>query len=103
MEPAFRIVELVGLPPFKLWFNWRFEGLEHIPREGPVLVAANHISYFDPLAHSLMLLKAGRRPRFLTKAELYGNPFMGRLLEGAHQIRVERGSRSTAPIDAARL
>jgi 1-acyl-sn-glycerol-3-phosphate acyltransferase len=64
-------------------------------------VACNHISYFDPLAHGHMLVKAGRRPRFLTKSELYGNSFMRRLLEGANQIRVERGSGSAAPIDAA--
>lgn len=100
-EPWFRFAELVLRPPVALWFNWRFEGLEHIPREGPVLVACNHISYFDPLAHAYMLLKAGRRARFLAKSELYGNPFMRRLLEGAHQIKVERGTGSAAPIEAA--
>jgi 1-acyl-sn-glycerol-3-phosphate acyltransferase len=101
-EPWFKFAEFMVRPPVTLWFNWRLEGLEHIPPEGPLLVAANHISYFDPLAHALLLLKAGRRPRFLTKSELYGNPFMRRVLEGAHQIRVERGSGSQAPIDAAR-
>ena len=75
--------------------------MEHIPDEGPVLVAANHISYFDPLAHGLMLVKAGRRPRYLAKSELYGHWFLRRLLEGAKQIRVERGTGSAAPIDSA--
>ena len=100
-EPWFRLAEVVLRPPSALWFNWRFEGLEHIPSGGPVLVACNHISYFDPLAHGFMLLKGGRRARFFTKSELYRNPFMSRLLEGAGQIKVERGTGSAAPVEAA--
>ncbi len=75
--------------------------MEHIPDEGPVLVAANHISYFDPLAHGYMLVKAGRRPRYLAKKELYGHWFLRRLLNGAKQIPVERGTGSAAPVEAA--
>ncbi|MFN2591149.1 MAG: lysophospholipid acyltransferase family protein [Actinomycetota bacterium] len=100
-EPWFRFAASVLRPPLTLWFNWRFEGMEHIPPEGPVLVACNHISYFDPLAHGLMLVKAGRRPRFLTKSELYGKWLLRHVLEGARQIRVERGSGSAAPIENA--
>ena len=88
-------------PPIALWFNWRFEGREHIPKEGPLIVACNQISYFDPLAHGLMMVKAGRRPRFLTKSEMYKGWFMRHVLEGAKQIKVERGSGSTAPVEAA--
>jgi len=100
-EPWYLLAEGVLRPPMALWFNWRFEGLEHVPREGPVLVAANHISYFDPLAHGYFMVKAGRRPRFLAKKELYGNSFLRRALLGAGQIPVERGSGSHAPVQAA--
>jgi 1-acyl-sn-glycerol-3-phosphate acyltransferase len=100
-EPWFWLAEFILRPPIALWFNWRFEGMEHIPREGPVLVACNHISYLDPLAHAYMLVRAGRRPRFLAKRELYGNAFVRRVLLGAGQIPVERGSRSAAPVEAA--
>jgi 1-acyl-sn-glycerol-3-phosphate acyltransferase len=101
-EPWFRFAEWTLRPPIQLWFNWRFEGRDHIPREGPLLVACNHISYFDPLAHGLMMVKAGRRPRFLAKKELYESWFMRNLLEGAKQIPVERGTGSAAPVEAAR-
>jgi 1-acyl-sn-glycerol-3-phosphate acyltransferase len=47
------------------------------------------------------VVNAGRRPRFLAKRELYDNWFMGRLLRGAKQIPVDRGTGSRAPIDAA--
>lgn len=101
LEPWYRFAELALRPPIALWFNWQFEGLQNVPREGPVLVACNHISYFDPLAHALMMVRAGRRPRFLTKKELYGNAFLKVVLEGAGQIPVERGSGSLAPIEEA--
>lgn len=101
-EPWYRLAELALRPTVALWFNWRFEGLENVPPEGPVIAACNHISYFDPLAHGYMLVKAGRRPRFMAKKELYGTWFMRSLLQGAGQISVERGSGSAAPLDAAR-
>src|SRR5207248_8785923 len=67
VELWFRSAEAVLLPTIKGWFSWRFEGVEHIPQEGPTLVAANHISYFDPLAHAYLLLKGHRKARFLAK------------------------------------
>ncbi len=89
----------VLIPPIWLWFDWRFEGFEHIPREGPALVACNHISHFDPLAHGYFLVKAGRRPRFLAKVELFRNPIAGPVLRGARQIPVRRGSGDRAPVE----
>jgi 1-acyl-sn-glycerol-3-phosphate acyltransferase len=102
LEPWYQFAVLTLRPPVSFWFNWRFEGMEHIPADGPVLVACNHISYFDPLAHGLAMVKAGRRPRFLAKSELYGNWLLRHVLEGARQIKVERGSGSAAPIDNAK-
>jgi 1-acyl-sn-glycerol-3-phosphate acyltransferase len=100
-EPWMRLAETVVLPPIGLWFRWRFEGLANIPAEGPALIAGNHISYFDPLAHGYFIEKAGRRPRFLAKTELYRNAFLRRVLTGARQIPVRRGSGARAPVDAA--
>jgi 1-acyl-sn-glycerol-3-phosphate acyltransferase len=101
-EPWYHVAVWTLRPALATWFNWRFEGFEHIPREGPLLVACNHISYLDPLAHGYMLVKAGRRPRFLTKSELYRNPLLKAVLKGTRQIPVERGSGSMAPVEAAR-
>ena len=100
-EPWFRAAQMVLFPPLDLWFNWRCEGMEQIPAEGPVLVACNHISYFDAFAISRMLLLRGRRPRFLAKIELFKNPFLRIVLKGARQIPVVRGTGSPAALDAA--
>jgi 1-acyl-sn-glycerol-3-phosphate acyltransferase len=83
------------------WFNWHQEGMEHVPREGPLLVACNHISELDPLCQGLFLVRAGRRPRFLAKSELLDNWLLKRVLNGAGQIPVYRGTGDRGPIEAA--
>lgn len=100
-EPWMRFAETLLIPPIATWFRWHFEGFEHVPPEGAALVAGNHISYFDPLAHGYFLEKAGRRPRYLAKIELFRNRVTGPVLRGARQIPVVRGSGDAAPIDAA--
>ena len=101
LEPAYRIAEVLGLPPFKLWFNWRFEDLDRIPERGPVLLAANHISYLDPVAHAYFLAERGRRARFLAKSELFEIPVFGAALRNAKQIPVQRGARDRSPLERA--
>ena len=91
----------VGLTPMRVWFRWHVEGLEHIPREGSAIVAANHASYLDPFANAYAVIGAGRRPRFLAKSELFEIPIVGRALRGANQIPVRRGGRDRAPLMAA--
>jgi 1-acyl-sn-glycerol-3-phosphate acyltransferase len=82
--------------PVRAWFNLRYEGLEHIPRTGPAIVACNHLSYLDPLTVASAVCKAGRRPRFLAKDELFRVPVVGSVFRGVRQIPVERGSRDVA-------
>ncbi len=101
MEPWYRAAELALVPPFQLWFNWRLEGLEKVPVEGPAIIAGNHLSYLDPFAHGIFVVRAGRRPRFLAKQELFDAPFVGTVLRGAHQISVQRGTGDRSPIDDA--
>jgi 1-acyl-sn-glycerol-3-phosphate acyltransferase len=100
-EPWMRFAEMMLIPPIWTWFRWRFEGFEHIPPEGAALIACNHISYFDPLAHGYLLEKAGRRPRFLAKIELFKHPVTGPVLRGARQIPVVRGTGDAGPIATA--
>ncbi len=92
---------MVLLPPFKLWFNWRFDGLDRLPAEGPMIVVGNHLSYLDPFAHAFFVVRGGRRPRFLAKAELFENPFVRMVLDGTGQIPVHRGTGDQSPLDEA--
>ena len=76
----------------RAWFRLRYEGLEHIASTGPAIVACNHISYLDPLTNASAIMKAGRRPRFLAKDDLFHIPVVGRAFTGAKQIPVVRGT-----------
>jgi 1-acyl-sn-glycerol-3-phosphate acyltransferase len=100
-EPIYTLVEVLLRPAIGAWFSWHLEGMDLVPPDGPVLVAGNHVSHFDPLAHGYLLTGAGRRPRYLAKSELWHNAFLRKVLNGTHQIPVDRGTGRSAPVDAA--
>jgi 1-acyl-sn-glycerol-3-phosphate acyltransferase len=77
-------------------------GIEHIPRDGGVIIVANHVSHFDPLAVSHILYDAGRWPAFLAKSSLFTIPVFGKYLHAVGQIPVYRGTADAAKsLDAA--
>ena len=61
---------LVG-PLLKLVFRPQVEGVEHVPAEGPAILASNHLSYADWL---FMPLTLPRRVTFVAKAEYFTTP-----------------------------
>lgn len=78
-----------------------FEGIENIPTSGPAIVVFNHRSYFDPIVMALVIAKAGRNVRGLGKKEVFDVPIVGRLMKASGGIRVDRGTGSDEPLDAA--
>ena len=75
---------------------------EKIPAEGGCIVVLNHISEVDPLIAAHMMYDHGRLPRYLAKANLFKNRFLGFFLRAAGQIPVERLSKNAAgAFDAA--
>jgi 1-acyl-sn-glycerol-3-phosphate acyltransferase len=101
VEPLYRLVEVLLRPPVRRGLRWRVEGVDRIPGDGPVLLASNHLSYFDPIAVANLTDLAGRRVRFLAKAELFRNRALGAALRSMGQIPVERGTGDAAALDAA--
>jgi len=75
--------------PVKLLYRLRATGLEHVPREGGFVLAANHTSNFDPWPLALPLFPR-RWLRFMAKSELYWWP-LGYLLNGGGAFPVRRG------------
>jgi len=100
-EPWFQAAKAVVLPPAWAWFRWHFEHLERIPASGPALIGCNHASYLDPIANAYAVVKAGRRPRFLAKDDLFEIPIVGRALAGCRQIPVSRGGGDRTPLRRA--
>jgi putative phosphoserine phosphatase / 1-acylglycerol-3-phosphate O-acyltransferase len=76
-------------------------GVEHVPAHGPVLLAANHRSYFDVAALALVAAELGRPVRFLAKKEVFDAPVVGQIARAIGGISVDRGSGSDSPLRAA--
>jgi len=91
----------VALPPLRAWFRLSHEHLDRIPATGPAIIVCNHISYLDPLTNGDAVVRAGRRPRFLAKEDLFRIPVVGRAFRGAGQIPVSRGARDRSSLDKA--
>src|SRR4051812_46738069 len=89
VEP-FDVVRALSRPELMPYAHFSFSGLDRIPKEGPAIVAANHRSYFDPLAMGLAIARAGRAVRFLGKKEVFDAPVVGQLARAMGQIRVDR-------------
>lgn len=73
-------------PALHLLFRPKVTGLEHIPREGGAILAANHVSFLDPLL--LPLVVPRRRVMFLTKVKYIDKPLLRWILAGAGVIPV---------------
>jgi 1-acyl-sn-glycerol-3-phosphate acyltransferase len=91
--PVYTLAKAVVPPVIRFWVRLDCQGLLNIPRHGPVIIAANHVSYFDPLSLGVFIDAAGRQVRFLAKSELFRNPLLGAILRGAGQIPVYRETR----------
>jgi 1-acyl-sn-glycerol-3-phosphate acyltransferase len=87
-----RAATWIVLPPLRMWVRRTWSGQENVPPTGGIILAANHMSHFDPLVVAHFVYGAGRWPRFLAKASLWNIPAVGFFLTKTLQIPVERGS-----------
>jgi 1-acyl-sn-glycerol-3-phosphate acyltransferase len=88
------------LLPLNWWGRVRVEGLDAVPRRGPLLLVPNHDSQMDPVAIGVALRR--RRPlRFLARANLWKIRGLGPLLSGMRQIPIERGAGDSHALEQA--
>ena len=96
MDSTYWLAKAIVLPALQ-WFRWNIEGIENVPKRGGAILAFNHIAFLDPFAAAYAVHLAGRRPRFLAKAELFDDKRVAWILKGAGQIPVRRGT-AAAPM-----
>lgn len=86
-------VAVVILKPLLLIFTKRdWRGREHIPRTGSVIIAANHLSWTDPVLLAHFLYNRGRWPVYLAKSGIFRVPVLGAIVRWLRAIPVERGT-----------
>lgn len=82
----------------RLLWRPRVDGLGHVPRSGPVLIASNHLSFFDSVVLPLVVR---RRVVFLAKADYFEGRGVGGTLtrvwfEAIGAVPVKRGTHAEA-------
>jgi len=68
--------------------GWEVKGRENIPRRGGLIVACNHISFWDP---PMVGAACPRELSFLAKEELFSMPLVGPLISSVNSIPIRRG------------
>lgn len=81
---------------FKILLGFRVIGAEKIPLKGPLILASNHRSYFDP---PLIGVSVEREVHYLAKSELFSFKPFGKLISVLNAHPVRRGQKDTAAVD----
>jgi len=87
-RPVFRILRRILLGISKVVFRLQVHGLEHLPREGGIIVVANHLHNADPV---LISIACPRPLHYMAKKELFDVPVLGRILRWAGEFPINRG------------
>lgn len=91
----YHFAQRVFLPPLLRLWRLRVEGAEHVPPSGPLIVAANHVSYMDPVALGVAF---PRSIAYMAKSELFSIPLLGPLIARLKAYPVDRRKSATAAI-----
>jgi len=77
---------------FRTFFRIRYVGIENVPRSGPAVLAANHVSALDGIVLALAPAERRRRmTRFLSPTEFFENRWYGWGLRLFGHIELKRG------------
>lgn len=97
---TYRVAMTVCSPIVRRWGRLEISGVEELPAAGPVLLAANHDSYWDPVAIGVAALRR-RQIRALAKSSMWKIKGLGWVLDGMGQIPIVRGSSDAAALERA--
>lgn len=94
----YRWIKFLATPLLKAVFGLKIENPEWFPKEGPVIVAPNHVSNLDPL---MVGVACPRQLFFLAKAELFKIPVFSNVLRGVNSIPLHRKAADRGALVAA--
>src|SRR6266496_4009641 len=95
---VYAVIRFLLLPLVKLVYRFRVIGAEHIPENGPCIIAPNHKSFYDSF---FVGLATPRHLRFMAKAELFEGR-SARLLSNLGAFPVKRGTADPEALETAR-
>ena len=93
----FRFVKKIAWVLAHILYRFEVSGMENIPKEGPYLLCANHISALDPIMLAIFMK---RQPRFMGKKELFKYWIFAKFLRALGAYPVDR---AVADLSAYRI
>ena len=84
-----------------LGLDLRVTGLEHLPAEGPAILAANHVGYLDFAFVMLAPPRPRREVRYLARGDLFDGPLLGPALRALGVVPVEEHRDPAGTVAAA--
>lgn len=97
---TYRFAMGVCNPLIRRWGRLEASGAELIPTSGPTLIAANHDSYWDPIAIGVAG-RERRQIRALAKDTLWNIKPLAPILNGMGQVPIKRGAGDVAALQLA--
>ena len=85
--PSYGFLRLFLSPFLRPMLNAKMNGLHNIPRKGPVILAANHLSHVDPI---FVIASARRTTHYLAKDGHFKNKLLAAAMRATGQIETKR-------------
>lgn len=92
---------LYDLAKYTFWgvfgtiWRMRVYGADNVPKTGPLIIACNHVSYFDP---PVLGTTSPRRISYMAKEELFRIPVLGPAIRAVGAYPVDRSGSATSAI-----
>lgn len=81
---------------YKLFYDFKIEGKENVPKEEGFIIASNHRSYADPV---LLTMPVRKPVTYMAKEELFKNKLFGAFITALGAFPVKRGAGDMKVID----
>jgi 1-acyl-sn-glycerol-3-phosphate acyltransferase len=92
---VYKFIKFISTIIFNLFWSVRVEGEDISKYQNSFVLVANHVSYLDPIVLGIVVK---RRINFITKKEVYDNPFFNCILKRIGAIPVDKNSINSASI-----
>ncbi|WP_196594682.1 lysophospholipid acyltransferase family protein [Pectinatus sottacetonis] len=89
MELGYRFLHAFFYLLYTVLFSAKAYNVKNVPEKGGVIIAANHLSNWDPMLISCFL---NRCVGYMAKEELFKIPILGTMLKVLHSFPIHRGT-----------
>ena len=85
---AVRLLRATFLVLMRMFFRIEHHGMEKVPAEGPLIIVANHVTYFDPF---WIAVRIYRKVRFMAWDKIFSIPIAGSIFRwfGAFPVSLD--------------